>query len=146
MAQFDFSTDGIAERQEGLPAGEYTAVVEDSDFRPTKSGSGELISVTLQVIEGQHRGRKIFDNMNIKHEKEIVQKIGKESFAELLRACGKPRIKDTAEIHGIPILIRVGLNKEGLSVVKRYKPRQAFQTMSSNSTRQDVDTPPWAKK
>ena len=42
---------------EPLPAGKYVAMITESELRPTKSGVGNYLQLTFEIIEGPCKGR-----------------------------------------------------------------------------------------
>ena len=38
-----------------IPAGKNLAVVTDSEMKPTKSGNGSYLELTLQIIDGEYK-------------------------------------------------------------------------------------------
>ncbi len=46
-----------------LPAGDYHAVITESDYVETKSGTGMNLKLTWQIIDGNFKGRLLFENL-----------------------------------------------------------------------------------
>ena len=42
---------------ETIPAGKYEAVITESEFKPTKAGTGNYLQLTFQVIAGPYKNR-----------------------------------------------------------------------------------------
>jgi hypothetical protein len=42
-----------------------SAVITDTEKKPTKAMNGSYLQLTIEVIEGQHAGRKVFDRLNL---------------------------------------------------------------------------------
>ena len=42
-----------------LPAGTYTAAIVASESKQTKSRTGSYLELTLEVVDGQYKGRKM---------------------------------------------------------------------------------------
>ena len=47
-----------------IPAGEYIVKITNSDIVKTKDGAGKYISLEYTVIQGEFKGRKIWQNLN----------------------------------------------------------------------------------
>ncbi|HEX4918067.1 MAG TPA: DUF669 domain-containing protein, partial [Limnobacter sp.] len=47
------------ESRDVLPAGKYIAAIVDNEIKPTKSGTGERLNLTFEILEGEHKGRKV---------------------------------------------------------------------------------------
>lgn len=114
MAQFeqDFVVDQNAEEKsfDILPAGEYKAIICESDYAPTKNGMGKNLKLTYQVIDGPMNGRKIFENLCISYpSKPETQIIAQNTLSLIGKACGVNVLKDSAQLHNIPIMIKVNV-------------------------------------
>jgi len=60
MANFSFDASSVAPQVTNgvLPAGTYLAHITESDIRPLASGNGQGLKLTLEIIDGQHKGRR----------------------------------------------------------------------------------------
>ena len=69
MARFDaaFDASGIepTTAYELLPAGKYSAQIVESEMRVTRNGMGQFLWLMLDILDGPHKGRKIFDQLNL---------------------------------------------------------------------------------
>ena len=133
-----------------LPAGDYQVIVDDSDFRDTKSGTGRYLHLELSVISADGKGRKIFDNLNLENPNPTAVEIAQRQLAGLVRACGKVQIKDSSELHNIPVIanvaIRPGTNGyDDSNDVKFYKKlrddQKVYATPPSSSGTPKDDIP-----
>jgi len=97
---------------EALPAGEYLAVIENSLIADTKSGSGKMLKLTYQVIDGVFRGKKIFENLNIINSNLQAQEIAKKTLNSIGVACGVSQITDSEQLHNIPLIIDVVVKED----------------------------------
>lgn len=124
-----------------LPNGEYVAVVQEAELRDTRAG-GEGINVKLEIVEGQYKGRYVFDWINIKNSNPDCVKWGLESLKQLVvAACidtSRP-FTEVSELNGKVVCIRVGVQKgkdgyDDSNKVKSYKSavKQATQQQGNN--------------
>jgi len=90
-----------------LPPGEYLAMVKESDVKSTKKGDGKYIALKFEIIKGDFKGRFIWTNLNIINPNPVAVEIAQKELATLCRAIGKPVIKMTEELHGIPFTIKL---------------------------------------
>lgn len=90
-----------------IPAGEYLAMVVESEVKVTKKKDGEYISLKFKIMEGKYKGRFIWSNLNIVNPNPIAVEIAQSELATLCRACGKAVIQDTQELHGAPIKMKI---------------------------------------
>jgi hypothetical protein len=108
-----------------IPAGNYLAVITETEMKPTKAGSGEYLQLTFQVIEGQHKGRLVWARLNLENKNETTVKIARAELSSVCRAVGVMAPKDSVELHNIPLEISVGCKKRKdtgdiTNVVKGY--------------------------
>ena len=56
LAGFDASQ--VPEQQEfsALPEGQYVVIATASEMKPTKSGNGQFLQFTFEVLDGRRRG------------------------------------------------------------------------------------------
>lgn len=94
-----------------LPAGVYEMEVNASAVNDNKAGTGCYLKVELAVTRGDYKGRLVFDYINFQHEKEQVAGIGKRQLASLIRACGKTEMSDSSELHGVPMRVKLAVEK-----------------------------------
>lgn len=117
MAQFAFQVNQQAlEDQRGnydpIPAGWYTVIVDESEVRTNKAGSGQYIWMSFRVIDGEFNGRKVFTRFNVVNSNPQAQEIGHRELSRLTAAVGLPGFNDTQELHGKPLQIKVKVRKD----------------------------------
>lgn len=119
MAQFNFDASQVAPQASTgpLPAGVYLAHIVESDVQPLKSGNGEGLKLTFEVIDGQHKGRKVYENLNIRHTSEDTQRIAQSQLSALCHAVNVIKLMDTAALHFKPVRINVTVRE----AVGQYK-------------------------
>jgi hypothetical protein len=96
---------------DAIPAAEckehFLAHVTGSDLKDTKAKTGKYISLEFTLLEGKYKGRKIWTNLNIINPNPVAVEIAQKELATLCRACGLPQIQDTAQLHNIPVLMKL---------------------------------------
>ena len=119
MAQFNFDASQVVPQASTgpLPAGVYLAHIVESDVQPLKSGNGEGLKLTFEVIDGQHKGRKVYENLNIRHTSEDTQRIAQSQLSALCHAVNVIKLMDTAALHFKPVRINVTVRE----AVGQYK-------------------------
>lgn len=120
---------------EPLPNGNYTVLVDSSEEKLTKTGTGKYVKTTLQVIGGSHAGRKIFNNFNIQNQNEKAQQIGRSDFAKFLKAVNTPQLKNLEEVVGKTLVVTVATQKnkttgEDQNVIKSFSSVKNFSSTS----------------
>ena len=119
MAQFNFDASQVAPQQSvgPLPAGTYLAHIIESDVQPLKSGNGEGLKLTFEIYDGQFKGRKVYENLNIRHTSEDTQRIAQSQLSALCHAVNVIKLMDTAALHFKPVRINVTVRE----AVGQYK-------------------------
>ena len=109
MAHLDFDASTVEPSQpfEVIPAGKYICQVVNSEMRPTKSGDGRYLWLEMAVLEGEFANRRLFDRLNLVNSNQQAVEIARKQLSALTGACGKTYIKDSEELHLIPIMVTV---------------------------------------
>lgn len=125
IGNFDANTVEPSDRS-ALPNGDYTAMITASEWKDSKIGV-QYLALTLQVVDGHHKGRFLWDNLNLNHPKREVQDIAQRTLSAICRATGHMAISDSEELHNIPVVVRVAYieAKDGFddkNQIKQWKP------------------------
>jgi hypothetical protein len=109
MASINFDASTVAPQASSgpVPAGTYLAQCIDSDVQPLKSGNGTGLKLTFEIIDGQYKGRRIWENLNIQHSNEDTQRIAQSQLSALCHAVNVIKLQDTAALHHKPVTIKV---------------------------------------
>lgn len=115
-----------------IKPGTYVAVITDSEMHPTAKGNGQFLLLTLQIIEGEYKGRKVWDRLNLINPSEAAMDIARRNLAAICRAVGVLTPKDSSELHDKPLQVRVAQRKredngEIVNDVKAYAASQQAQ-------------------
>jgi len=113
---------------EPLPAGDYTMQIIDSEIKPTKSGEGQQLVLTIEVIEGPLSNRRVWDRLNIRNQSADAQRIAQRSLADLCLAVGITSLKNSEDLHFKPFTGKVAIRVDksgqyGPQNTVRYKAR-----------------------
>ena len=114
MAQLMFNAAAVQPRSsfDPIPAGSYIASISESAIKPTKSGTGQMLTLTWDILDGQYKGRKVFDRLNIQNTNPKAEAIGQEQLSALCHAAGVLQLQDTNQLHGKPVKIKVKIRKD----------------------------------
>ena len=111
MARFDTSFDATSVEPttpyELLPAGKYRAQIVESEMRVTKNGMGQFLWLMIDILEGEHKGRKIFDQLNLVNPNPTTVEIAQRTLSAICHATGRMHVSDSEELHLIPMMIQV---------------------------------------
>ena len=112
-----------------FPAGKYLAQIVASEMRPTKDGRGQYLYLELDILDGQFAGRKLFDRLNLVNDNPDTVDIAKRALSSICRATGQMQVKDSEQLHLIPLIadvrVRPPKGQYGESNSIRYLPRNA---------------------
>jgi hypothetical protein len=114
MAQFNFDPSSVPKSErnfEVLPAGKYAAQVVESEVVDLKSGNGSALKLTIEILQEGYRGRKVWANLNVKHNNPVAEKIAQEQLRELCDSIGVVRMQDTVELHNKPFEVKLKIRK-----------------------------------
>ncbi len=135
-----------------IPAGKYVAIIVASEMKPTRKGNGEYLKFEFDILDGQYKGRKVWDQLTIKHPNPLTVDIAQGTLSAICHAVGVMTPNDSAELHNLPLMITVGLEKrsdngELKNVIKGYSKRDAGSgAVGAAAASGPGSTPPWARK
>jgi len=139
-----------------IPADWYKAVITETEEKPTKAQTGSYLQLTIEVIEGQHQGRRVFERLNLKNPNVVAVEIAQRSLSSICRSIGVNNPQNSEELMDKPLMIKVAVKpaqgEYGASnEIKGYDavggattapaPADVAATASTGSA-----SPPWAKK
>ena len=111
MARFDAAFDASSieptTAYELLPPGKYCAQIVESEMRVTRNGMGQFLWLMLDILEGEQKGRKIFDQLNLVNPNPTTVEIAQRTLSAICHATGKMHVSDSEELHLIPMMIQV---------------------------------------
>lgn len=130
-----------------LPEGKYLCIVESSELRPTKAGTGNGINLKLQVVSDKFKGRTFFHWLNYNNPSEEAQRIGRAELAMLCRATGVLNPKDTMELHNIPFCatVKVTPAKDGYDAGNKLAKAEPKAAFAAEPVDAKAGGAPWAK-
>ena len=132
------------------PAGKYLVQIIASEMRPTKDGRGQYLYLELDILDGQFAGRKLFDRLNLVNDNPDTVDIAKRALSSICRATGQMQVKDSEQLHLIPMIadvrVRPPKGQYGESNSIRYLPRNAAapSTTAAPATRGVPTAPAFA--
>lgn len=114
MAQLNFDATQVAPDLgfETVPAGWYNAMIDESEMKPTKDGSGAYLQTRFNIIDGQYANRKIYMRLNLRNTNPVAQEIAYKQLSAIAHAVGVLHVQDSSQLHGLPMKIKVKLRKD----------------------------------
>jgi Protein of unknown function (DUF669) len=100
-----------------IPVSTRIAEIIAATVAPTASGRGQAIklkwSLTQDDANDEYKGRLVFQQLNIQHDSEKAQKIGREQFKDICFACGlMGLLEDLNDLLFKPCAVRVAIEKD----------------------------------
>jgi Protein of unknown function (DUF669) len=150
MATLSFNANEVdpAVGFDAIPAGSYTAIITESEMKPTKTGNGRYLQLTFQIIDGDCKGRLVWARLNLENPSDMAVKIARAELSSICRAVGVMAPRDSLELHNTPLTIRVACKKredtgEISNEIKGYEGKQRTEPVASAAT--NGSTPPWKR-
>ncbi|QYU70330.1 DUF669 domain-containing protein [Leptolyngbya sp. 15MV] len=117
MAQLNqhFDATGVAPAAplELLPPGKYVAQIVQSEMRPTKTGSGQLLWLEMDILEGPHHGRKLWDQLNLVNPNQQTVEIAQRTLSAICHAVGQLQVSDSEQLHFRPLQVSIVVEEDG---------------------------------
>lgn len=89
---------------EPIPAGKYPMAIVDSEMKDTRNGRGQYLQLVCQILDGEQKGRKVFERLNLVNENATAVNIAQSTLAAICNATGVQKVNDSVELHDKPFL------------------------------------------
>lgn len=122
---------------EALPAGEYRAVISESERKKTKDGASELLQVKLQIVDGPFKNRTVIDRFNLWNKNPEATTIAQQQFKKVCEALNIIKPADSSALHMKPLMIKLAVkeyNGKDQNEVKGYKAALSSSAPAAAST------------
>lgn len=136
MAQLgNFNPDQVQDEQrELLPPGQYIAQIIESDLVATKTGSGQMLKLTFEIVDGPLAKRRLWENLNIQNSNAQAQEIAQRSLKRICTAVGHQGVlSDSEALHFKPMRIRVSVEEDKSGQYGPQNRIKNFEPVSGNS-------------
>lgn len=145
-----------------IPPGEYRVHVVDSDMKENSKRNGSFLLLELEVLDGEHAGRKLTERLNIDNPNQDAVDIAQRALNAICVAVGKLSISDSTELHNVPMIAVVKVDpakpyvdKDGnqrpgspQNSIKAYKPVGGSTSSTGSGPAPAANTnssPPWKR-
>ena len=159
--QFDANQVEPTTAYEPIPAGFYPMMITDSEMKDSKSG-GQYLKLTIEVVDGPKKGRKVFTNLNLVNANQTAVDIARRDLSAICHAVNVLTPQDTQELHYKPFVGKVKVSPaqngyEASNEMAGYLPateenamkcseaQVATQQASAPQQAADSGRPAWAK-
>lgn len=149
MAIINFDATNVQPQQafDNIPTGWYLGQMIESEMTPTVSGTGSYLACKFEIIAGDFAKRILFDNLNLNNPNPKAVEIAYQTLSAICHAVGVIQCADSQQLHGRPLMIKVGLEPTGVgkdgkaydarNVIKGYKAAEATPVVQA--------APQWAQ-
>lgn len=136
-----------------LPAGWYKAVIVESEEKPTKAQTGSYLQLSLEVIDGQHHGRKVTDRLNLNNPNATASEIAYRTLSAICHAVGIMTPRQSQDLHDKPLMVKVAVKPASgeygpSNEVKGYEAvggGSAAPVAAAPAAKAASSTPPWKR-
>lgn len=134
-----------------IPAGWYKVVFTDAEEKPTKAQTGSYLQLSVEVIEGEHQGRKLVERLNLNNPNQTAVEIAQRTLSAICRAIGVMTPRDSSDLLNKPLMAKVAVKPaEGSysasNEIKGYEaPSSAGATSGASAAPVASSTPPWKR-
>lgn len=114
MASLNFDATQVAPDMgfEVLPDGWYDAMIDESEMKPTKDGSGAYLQLRFSIMGGFANGQKVFQRLNLQNANQTAQDIAYKQLSAICHAIGVMQLQDSSQLHGQPMKIKLKIRKD----------------------------------
>jgi len=131
---------------DAIPAGKYRCVVTDSERKATKAGDGAYLQLKIQVVEGEHKDRVLFDRLNLWNKNQQASQIAASQLSALCHAMGHLQaVSKSSDLHGKPFTVEVACRDYQGRVTNEIKQYvwKKDEADSPSDTPADPEKPAW---
>ena len=109
---FDASAVEPAAPFELLPPGRYSVQIVQSEMRATRAGNGQYLWLEMDVIDGPHQGRKIWDQLNLVNPNQQTVEIAQRTLSAICHAVGQMQVTDSEQLHFRPMQVTLAVEPD----------------------------------
>lgn len=139
MQAFDATKFDPSQGLPQMPVGKHPVVIVNDEIKPTKDNSGGYLELTLQIIDGPAKGQQGAYRLNLYNQSQQAVEIAHRQFSAICHAVGVFQVTDGRQLHNIPFMVEVGLQKDpeaaqkGFTEVKRIFDRNGNEPGKAGS-------------
>lgn len=105
-----------------IPPGDYPAMVVESEMKATKAGNGQYLQLKLAIVDGEFKGRYIWERLNLVNPNQQAVDIARAQFSSICRAIGQMEVSDSSQLHNMPLTVSISYRpaRDGQDADPRY--------------------------
>ena len=103
-----------------LPVGRHPLIVESSEVKANKANDGGYLQLNLKLIDGPQMGTTGAYRLNLYHSNPQTAEIAHRQLSAICHVIGVFNVQDSQQLHNIPFIAEVGLQKGEEAAQKGY--------------------------
>jgi len=103
-----------------LPVGRHPVIIESSEVKANKANDGGYLQLNLKLIDGPQTGTTGAYRLNLYHSNPQTAEIAHRQLSAICHVVGVFNVQDSAQLHNIPFMVEVGLQKGEEAAQKGY--------------------------
>lgn len=109
MVALNFNASGVKPNTgfEPVPSGTYPVTITKSEEKPTKSGNGSYLELSMTIQGGEHNGKTVIDRLNLRNPNQQAVDIAFGTLSAICHVTGRMQVQDSQQLHGVPFQVIV---------------------------------------
>lgn len=103
-----------------LPVGRHPVIIESSEVKANKANDGGYLQLNLKLIDGPQMGTTGAYRLNLYHSNPQTAEIAHRQLSAICHVVGVFNVQDSQQLHNIPFIVEVGLQKGEEAAQKGY--------------------------
>lgn len=103
-----------------LPVGRHPVIIESSEVKANKANDGGYLQLNVKLIDGPQTGTTGAYRLNLYHSNPQTAEIAHRQLSAICHCVGVFNVQDSGQLHNIPFIIEVGLQKGEEAAQKGY--------------------------
>ena len=103
-----------------LPVGRHPCIIESSEVKANKANDGGYLQLNVKLIDGPQTGTTGAYRLNLYHSNPQTAEIAHRQLSAICHCVGVFNVQDSSQLHNIPFIIEVGLQKGEEAAQKGY--------------------------
>jgi Protein of unknown function (DUF669) len=96
-----------------VPVGWYLTQITEVGGEHAKTGNGTYLRTVFEILEGEHKGRKVFQNITLQNSNQQAVEIGARLLTDVYTAVGhNGPTKDIRVMLFKPVMARIGIKRD----------------------------------
>ena len=148
MPQLNFDAAQVQPQKafEPVPNNWYNVVIDESDIKPTNSGTGAYLALRMNIIDGDYANQKLFCRLNIQNDNDKTVEIAYQQLSAICHATNTIQVNDSTELHNKPFQVKVIVKppQNGYDASNEFKGFKACEGGGATTGSTGGDGPSWA--